>query len=147
MTDNATVLQVRAHTALCMQGFVGRGYSDAFVAQMTQVLEQLKQGAHLELTTSPDSICGGCPNGTTGGCRLHERANESHIVQQDRAVLEKLQLPVHAHILWTDLVQRIRETITSADLDTLCGDCPWLPMGMCKLALDRLHRESDVDTV
>ena len=142
MKSQRQTIPVRAHTALCMQGFVGRGYSPSFVAEMQRVVNSLRCEADIELIVAPDQLCGACPHGETNQCRLHERDNEAHIVAQDQAVLRALKLQPNSSLSWPALVARVRQNIGPEDLDHLCGDCPWLPMGMCREALTKI-RETD----
>ena len=131
---------VRAHTAICMQGFEGRGYSPAFVEKFSEILTEVQSGVEFTLTTSPDDICGACPHGQASECTLHSRNNEAHIMEQDLRVLNALGYSDGDTTNWSSLVQRIGQSITPDDLDTICGGCPWLPMGMCKTALQRLRQ-------
>lgn len=144
MKSPRQTIQVRAHTALCMQGFVGKGYSPSFVAEMHRVVDLLQSKADIELIAAPDQLCGACPHGETNQCRLHERDNEAHIVAQDQAVLRTLKLQPNSTLSWQALVELVRQNIGPKDLDNLCGDCPWLPMGMCREALAKI-RETNPD--
>jgi len=139
MTGRRPTIPVRAHTALCMQGFVGRGYSEEFAQNMQRIIDLLHNGTEIQLTAGPDRICGACPHGQTNGCRLHDRDNEAHIVDQDHAVLRALQLPPNSRLSWSTLVERVGRNIKPSDLDSICGGCPWLPMGMCRDALQRIQ--------
>ena len=139
MSERPQTIVVRAHTSLCMQGFEGRGYSPSFVQQFADVLHEIQAGATITLSTSPDRICHACPHGQTSGCRLHNRPNETHIAEQDTRVLLALGLSEGDVITWNELVERIAQRVLPTDLDALCGDCPWLPMGMCKRAIGALR--------
>ena len=61
-------MELRAHNLLCIQGFVGKGYSPEFVANMTRVIESLGNDAPVTVTASPDVLCSACPNLTDAGC-------------------------------------------------------------------------------
>ncbi|MEC8026004.1 MAG: DUF1284 domain-containing protein [Myxococcota bacterium] len=141
LTDGSKAKRaVRAHTAICMQGFVGRGYSPAFVEKFSEILTEVQSGVEFKLTARPDDICRACPHGQASECTLHSRNNEPHIVEQDLRVLNALGYSDGDTTNWSSLVQRIGQSIIPDDLDTICGDCPWLPMGMCKSALQRLRQ-------
>jgi len=40
---------------------------------------------------------------------------------------------------WGEILERIREHVAPGDLDSICGNCPWLPLGHCKDGLRRLR--------
>ncbi|MHC4341768.1 MAG: DUF1284 domain-containing protein, partial [Planctomycetota bacterium] len=58
---------------------------------------------------------------------------------QDREVLGRLGIESGETILWGEILERIRRSVAPEDLDSICGSCPWLPMGHCKAGLRRLR--------
>ena len=141
MSGATGAVRLRAHNLLCIQGFVGLGYSPAFVARMTAVVESLQDDAHVEVLDRPDVRCDACPNRSAGGCALHGAGSEQGIVAQDRAVLGRLGLEPGAVESWGAILERIRRAVAPDDLDALCGACPWLPLGVCKQGLAYLRGE------
>jgi len=141
MSDPARPVRLRAHNLLCIQGFVGLGYSPEFVAAMTDVVGALDDDARVEVLDSPDVLCEACPNLGAGGCGLHGAGSEPGIVLQDRKVLERLGLVRGAVVTWRSVLDRIRRTVAPEDLDGLCGACPWLPLGVCRQGLAHLRGE------
>lgn len=132
--------RLRAHNLLCIQGFVGKGYSPAFVANMQAVIDGLDEHAPVEVIAQPDALCAACPNLVESGCALHGEGSEAGIVRQDRDVLQRLGLAEGATVAWGDIVARIARHVAPDDLDDICGACPWLPLGVCKAGLARLRR-------
>lgn len=132
-------MKLRAHNLLCIQGFVGKGYSPEFAANMARVVESLGESAGISVIDEPDALCSACPNLSETGCALHGQGTESGIVRQDRNVLRRLGLESGTTVTWGDILERIREKIAPDDLDDICGACPWLPMGHCKEGLRRLR--------
>jgi len=55
-------VELRAHNLLCIQGFVGKGYSPEFVANMTRVIESLGDETRVTVIAAPDALCSACPN-------------------------------------------------------------------------------------
>jgi len=133
-------LRLRGHNLLCIQGFVGKGYSREFVANMTRVVESLDEISEVTVLDSPDALCAACPNLDAGeGCRLHGTGTEDGIVRQDRDVMARLGLVVNETLTWGEILERVRTSIAPGDLDDICGTCPWLPFGHCKDGLKRIR--------
>ena len=128
-------MRIRAHNLLCIQGYVGKGYSPEFVANMTRVVESLGDDLEVTVVDRPDVLCDACPNLEAGGCALHGEGSERGIVAQDRDVMHRLGINPGAKHAWSDIMKRIRSNIRPDDLDSICGSCPWLPLGHCKEAL------------
>ena len=132
-------MNLRGHNLLCIQGFVGKGYSDEFVANMTGVIAALTEESRVTVVAEPDVLCGSCPHLKRTGCSLHGDGTEQGILTQDRNVLERLGIASGEEVTWGEILERIRRSIAPEDLDAICGSCPWLPMGHCKEGLRRLR--------
>ncbi len=132
---------IRAHMLLCLLGFRGEGYSTDFVEELHKVHVDLADhpGQALELTTSPDAICGACPNLADAGCSLGGPDHEAHMRAQDEDVLKRLGLEAGAAVSWTDLRALIAARIRGGDLDTICTTCPWLELGYCAEGVEALR--------
>lgn len=126
---------------LCLLGFRGEGYSTDFVEELHKVHVDLADhpAQPLELTTSPDAICGACPNLVDAGCTLGGPDHEAHMRAQDEHVLERLGLETGAVISWTDLRALIATRIRGEDLNTICTTCPWLELGYCAEGVESLR--------
>jgi len=132
-------VKLRAHNLLCIQGFVGKGYSPEFVANMKAIVGGLGGRTEVTVVDEPDSLCSACPNLRASGCALHGEGTEKGIVTQDRDVLERLGLEAGGTTTWGEILARIRTSVAPEDLDDICGTCPWLPLGHCKEGLARLR--------
>jgi hypothetical protein len=132
-------VRLRAHNLLCIQGFVGKGYSPEFVANMTRIVESLDSGTEVTVLDEPDALCAACPNLADMGCTLGGGNAEPGIAAQDREVMRRLGLEAGATVQWGEIVERIRSNIAPGDLDSICGTCPWLSLGHCRDGLARLR--------
>ena len=58
------MIRLRPHHGLCIQHFTGKGYSAAFVANMTHVIAVLRAmpETQIELTADMDVLCACCPH-------------------------------------------------------------------------------------
>jgi len=132
-------VKIRGHNLLCIQGFVGKGYSPEFVANMTRVVGALGDAAQVTVVADPDVLCEACPNLGAGGCGLHGEGTEQFIAAQDSDVMGRLGIGAGETAYWGEILERIREHVAPGDLDSICGNCPWLPLGHCKDGLRRLR--------
>ena len=55
-------MKLRAHNLLCIQGFVGKGYSPEFVANMKRIVGGLLGRTEVTVVEEPDGLCSACPN-------------------------------------------------------------------------------------
>jgi len=134
-------VRIRGHNLLCIQGFVGKGYSPEFVANMTRVIESLGPDTLVTVDATPDALCSSCPNLAESGCALHGEGSEAGIVHQDRDVMGRLAIAEGDTVAWAHIVARITASIQPDDLDSICGACPWLPLGVCKEGIAALTKQ------
>ena len=133
-------MRLRAHNLLCIQGYVGKGYDAAFVANMTRVVNSLDDATPVTVVAAPDALCTACPHLQESGCALHGAETETGIVQQDRDVLKRLAIRDGETLPWGEILGRIARSVAPGDLDSICGACPWLPLGHCAEGLDKLRQ-------
>lgn len=132
-------MKLRAHNLLCIQGYVGKGYSPEFTANMDGVVASLGDDAEVTVIDAPDVLCDACPNLTGDGCALHGAGTEAGIVHQDRDVMQRLGFAAGETVRWAVVKSRIARAIAPDDLDTICGRCPWLALGHCKAGISALR--------
>ena len=94
MNNTASVLHLRPHHLLCLQTFVGRGYSEEFVEHMTLVKRQLTANPLTPITLvsgADDHLCAHCPNCVDGQCTSEKPALFDKLVEEKLAVLLRCQ--------------------------------------------------------
>ncbi len=133
-------LTFRPHHFLCALGYRGKGYSDAFTANMTQIVTYglfANGGDHtlIRVRTAADSLCAPCPKRRGEGC-----TNQAEIDALDGRHAAALNLKQGDVLTWGQAKMRIRAKVQPDDLDSLCAGCKWLELGLCKSALSDLHR-------
>ena len=118
-------MRIRPHHALCAQFFVGKGYSEAFVAHMYQVLAELdREGALVTLTDACDDICTACPNRRDGRCETEEK-----VAAIDGRALRAMGLKVGDTLPWRELrAAAQRRIILPGALGEVCADCEWISL-------------------
>lgn len=123
-------LKIRAHHLLCLQGFQGFGYNDAFVDHLQEIVTKLKNHPDLliEVVTTCDTVCSGCPHCREAECRQDE-GTEHQMEMLDLAVLKKTGLEANQTATAEWFFTKINTTFsTRAQRAMLCGDCQWSPV-------------------
>ena len=114
--------KLRPHHGLCISFFEGKGYSDGFVRNMTEVVSDL--GADdplLTLGLTADVICAACPNNVEGRCSTEEK-----VCRYDNAVLELCGIMAGDKLHWSEFSYRVLEKVIDAGmLSEVCKDCCW----------------------
>lgn len=140
----APSITFRPHHFLCSLGYQGKGYDDAFTANMDAVVSD---GLHqdggddteITVTRTADIICGPCPHRRGQGC-----ASQDKIDALDDRHAERLNLKAGDVLTWGAAKDRIADYVKAGDLADLCEGCQWLELGICEDALSRhLARSSD----
>ena len=132
---------LRAHHLICILGFRGLGYSKEYVANMSNIVGQLRSCPEtlIQVVSKPDDICAPCPFLKQGGCQERGLESEEVVRNRDHAVMEKLNMMAGDKVTWAEVENRIRSSISPEDLDWICHDCQWLPLGYCAEGLKRLR--------
>lgn len=113
--------EIRAHHGLCTYFFEGKGYSDDFSHNMTEVIEKLAQNPTVKIVSHGDLICSHCPNLTDGICKTPEKVNK-----YDRRVMELCQIKDGCSLLWQEFSSMVKEKIIdTGKIKTVCSDCQW----------------------
>ena len=138
MEDNTLpppLVTLRPHHALCVLFFEGKGYSPAFIENMTAILAEPSQMVHI--TMGCDSLCRDCPHNQDGICD-----DEVKVAQFDQQVLDlsgEIFQDEQAKFL-SEFCQSVYDTILrQGRLAEVCGECEWAPLcqdkwlrGTCK---------------
>ena len=116
-----SITTLRPHHALCVLFFEGKGYSPAFIENMTAILAEPSQMVHI--TMGCDSLCRDCPHNQDGICD-----DEVKVAQFDQQVLDlsgEIFQDEQAKFL-SELCQSVYDTILRQGLlAEVCGECEW----------------------
>ena len=118
-------LHLRPHHLLCLQTFIGRGYSEDFVEHMTLVKRQLADdpGTPITLVHGADDLCTHCPNCIEDRCISEKPAIFDWLVE------EKLKSCKQSTELFSDsgsLRGIPEELLVSEEILTIyCPGCEW----------------------
>lgn len=116
------IILIRPHHGLCSQFFVGNGYSDEFVENMTNVLDRLNsQNLKVKIVEHCDDICSCCPKNKGGMCE-----NEEDVMLSDSKCMEEYGYKIGDEIFWNDLRERVVSKIKAENkLPGVCNGCSW----------------------
>lgn len=117
--------KLRAHHALCIRFFQGKGYSPGFTAHMQEVTGILWQtDPEITLLTGCDTLCSACPHQSQGVCRSAEK-----VLRFDRNVLRLCRLEAGTSLRWSALCAEVnRAILLPGTLRSVCGTCEWFPL-------------------
>ena len=123
---------LRPHHLLCLQTFVGHGYSPEFTAHMTIVQKQLTTDplTPITLVNCPDDLCGHCPNCVDGSCTSPKPALFDHLVGQKLNTTEDTENAAPKHTDASDsplTLHGIPSILHMSEqlLAECCPDCEW----------------------
>ena len=110
-------LHLHPHHLLCLQTFIGRGYSEEFIEHMTLVKRQLTTNPRtpIMLVSGADDLCAYCPNCVEGQCTSEKPA------LYDRLVRDKLGQNTPSFLIGIPIDLRITEDLIAA----CCPECEW----------------------
>ena len=115
------MLKIRAHHLLCIENFVGEGYSDDFSVNMTEVIKKLRENPEVMLIKDLDDICKYCPENLGEVCESQDK-----VKTYDEKVLNLLNLKVDEKYFWNELRALSCDIIFSKDRrEEICGNCQW----------------------
>ncbi len=115
-------VKLRPHHSMCIQFFVGNGYSNEFVEHMRKVIYFLEQNdPFVILVESSDVICTECPHERNEICE-----NEDKVAAIDCRCKIAAGIGDAKAIRWSELKKTVNERIIRCGkLSEICNDCCW----------------------
>lgn len=122
-SHNQKIIRLRPHHGLCIQNFIGKGYSERFIDNMQQVIKQLQEtNTKIILSVNCDVICEHCPHNQNGICESGQKVESF-----DKKCLSLCKLKEGQIISWNDYKSITYENILSCGkLAFVCTNCEWL---------------------
>jgi len=115
------IYNIRAHHALCLFFFRGKGYSSGFIKNMTDFKNILDNNPLVRITGNADAICSQCPNNINGRC-----TTEDKVSYYDSQVLLRCSLSDGSILPYQELRSLIlHNIILPGKREEICGDCSW----------------------
>jgi len=116
-------MEIRAHHLLCIQGFVGLGYSEGFVRHLSYVKDMLySKDPVVRIVKGPDDICGHCPHLKEDYCSQYGNKVRS----MDQAVLEKMGIENGTEMRFLKALDSINSALEKkGTIEGICNECGW----------------------
>jgi len=126
------MLKLRPHHLLCVQAYIGKGYSQEFVKNMNQVVKQLQEDPHqkIQLVDDLDRICSQCPN-KIGNM---ECVSNQKVKALDQKTLVTLGI-IPKEYTYDFLLQRLQEKLNKETFKHICSECEWYSSHICSQRL------------
>jgi len=156
-------IRLRGHHLLCLLGYRGKGYSESFCDNMTEIYERLRlhPETEIEIVEGPDDICRAFPSDQISHCM-----NDS-VFRKDAAIVRLAGLGFAAasndggsipagedgsgaglrvgdRASWAALCEAVRSQVQPEDVKTICADCRWEPFGLCKEGVAHMRAQGDL---
>ncbi|MEI3580321.1 MAG: DUF1284 domain-containing protein [Acutalibacteraceae bacterium] len=131
------MIRLRPHHGLCIQHFTGKGYSPAFVANMTHVIAVLRAmpETRIELTAGVDVLCACRAHNQEGACGIFAEAfplRSSGFAMLWAANGQRLS--------WKEFQKHVSQRILERDfLEQVCRGCQWL--SLCQETTKRIYSQ------
>ena len=117
------MIHLRAHHLICLQSFEGKGYSDAFVLNMSNILDVLLRNSTqkiIKIVDKCDSLCEYCPNRILSHCK-----DEDDIKDKDNFYLNLLGIQVNNVLSYEEAITLINTSATLNEFGKICSNCCW----------------------
>ncbi len=118
------MLELRPHHGICIGQFIGKGYSDEFIENMTQIIARLESSKEerIRLVCHADAICRACPRRVKEECHSGQK-----VMGYDITCLNICGLSENEEISWREFKNKVKDLIIDKDkLKEVCIDCSWL---------------------
>ena len=133
-----TLIKIRAHHLLCMQGFQGYGYDGDFVVHLNSVIATLRSDPTIsvQIIIGCDDICVCCPHCIENRCQK-DCDSDAQINLMDSNVLDCIGIQQGCISMYQELINQVNDSIkTKVELANICGDCQWTDKCLWYLSLD-----------
>ncbi|MDF2880513.1 MAG: hypothetical protein K0R54_1070 [Clostridiaceae bacterium] len=130
------MLNLRPHHLLCIQSYIGHGYSEEFVENMDKIVLHLNDDTSIKLVKTTDDICKACPNNLGNGkCQY-----ESKVCKFDAGVLTTFNFKDNYVYSYKFLLGTLKEKLTQENFKNICGNCEWYSHGYCSTIYENLKK-------
>lgn len=130
------MLTLRPHHLLCIQSYIGHGYSKEFVENMNRIVFQLNEDTSIKLVKTTDDICKACPNNLGNGkCQY-----ETRVCKFDSGVLTAFNFKDNYVYSYKFLLDTLKGKLTHENFKDICGDCEWHSHGYCSTICENLKK-------
>lgn len=122
------MLKIRPHHLICMQAYIGKGYSKEFEENMSWIVESLEKNKDqtIKVLVENDDICSKCPNSISSNkCISNEK-----VLSIDNKVLKELDLKPGEYT-YISLLEKVKEKMNENVFEHICNECNWYEFEIC----------------
>ncbi len=117
-------ITLRTHHVICIQSFIGKGYSNKFIENLSNIINYLKLNNNqkcIKLSNNCDDICKCCPN------KLHSNTcrKEEFIKHLDESYKQICNFDYNTQYSLEELNNIIKNNLTIDKFKNVCGNCEW----------------------
>jgi hypothetical protein len=129
-------IKLRGHHLLCLLTYIGKGYTDEFVANFDAIIARMNAGASLHIVTGKDDICAALHVKDRAFCASGEHCLLDMAHQRDGKALAavgeilKINLRVGSVVtLVKEQYHTLRRSFAEGGIREACIGCEW--HGLC----------------
>jgi len=120
-TNNNPKYTIRAHHGMCLAFYVGKGYSEGFVDNMTYIKNEMSKNPLIQIVDYSDTVCDKCNNNIAGICVSLEK-----VKHYDAQVLKLCKISSGSIMTYNEFHELVMNNILTKNLrESICGDCCW----------------------
>lgn len=117
------MLSLRGHHLVCLHFFNGKGYDDAFIKNLRNILARADD-EDVTIISGADDVCTSCPHLREGRCDYTEDA-DADIREMDKKALDLLNLSNTGQARWDELRDLVCK-IFPEWYSLYCSECDWI---------------------
>lgn len=119
-------VKLRPHHVLCMLGYAGRGYNEAFTHCFDGIVAHVRAGEAVELTDGTDDLCATLACDASRHCdRAVARRRDARAWRDIAALFRLDQDGPRRLVLTDDKLALLRARFEDGSLRSACAACPW----------------------
>ena len=122
--------RLRGHHLICLHFFAGEGYSEHFVACLSETMRRSRV-AGVVVTEGADEVCRACPELSGAECVSEQAGGDAEIRRIDARAMELLGVTPGDVLAWDESGRRV-PAILDAWFDEACDGCTWFDV--CRAA-------------
>lgn len=123
------MFKIRPHHLICMQAYIGKGYSDEFVENMDFIVDSLRKNSSqtIQIIDFNDDICSKCPNNIDG----YKCSSNDKVLSIDKKVIKFLELETKEYS-YNLLLEKLKTKFNEKEFKKICSCCEWYKNGICE---------------
>lgn len=122
------LFNLRPHHINCIFFYIGKGYSEDFVKNMTKIIFLLQKDKNnkIKFITSCDDLCKHCPNKINNICYYNDKVNKL-----DQSCIKIYNINLNKIYTFNEIKNNIYKTFNEKNFIKICQNCEWFTTGIC----------------